>query len=944
MTLQRICTAFTLVLVCALNLTSTLRAQPMDRVPFNGQELFLSGGNIAWVSFARDIGPGFTNLSQFEDIFQELHANGGNALRFWLHTNGVNTPERSGSTVTGPGAGTIDDLRAILDLAWENEIGLMLNLWSHDMLRRSFGAALTDRNKALLQDPDILQSYIDNALVPMVEALRGHPAILAWEIFNEPEGMSVEHGWQAWDEVPMADIQRAINRMAGAIRRADPNVVVTNGAVGMSTTTDANPGKTTTRVRAEDLSRAEREHLRRHLTQKYDHPFSQAEANAYHNSIVSVNNFNYYTDDRLIAAGGDPDGTLDYYTVHYYDWAGTSLSPFHNPFSVWNLDKPLVVAEFFLPDVTFGVAWEDLYATLYDGGYAGALGWQWFDISRPELAENWPRILRNTQALFDAHQADVDIVQPGPHVLTFSADPPLLEAGIETMTTLTWDVIQATTVTLNGQPVSSSDTQTVMLTETTTFELIALDDTGLSDTMQVEVKVLSSLEINRALQRPAFVSASETCCNNEEPWRTFDGNPGTRWSSPYTDNHWIYVDLGAAFDISRIVLNWEVAYGSDYDLQVSYDAQTWTTVVPVRGGDGGLDEHILAVAVPGRYVRMQGLTRGTQFGFSLWEMEVYGIRSAQQPPSVVLTSPTLADEIDPGQSITLTAEATDPDGSITSVSFYQDSTLLSTVHTAPYTFIINNAREGAYTFFAEATDNDGLTVRTPLITIDVFVHPDRSRYETEAAQLSEGISTQTTDTAASGGSHVSVNRAGSTILWSDVTTRAGGHYVLTLAYRLPLGSSTQHLMVNGTSYGNLSLNQSGGWQTVTVPVVLQVGANTVQLEAVGGWVYIDYLEIERNLAVATEEDTLPAGFRLYGNYPNPFNPMTTIPYSLPEASAVRLDVVDLTGRHVITLVDRVQPAGYYAVPFAGARLASGVYLYRLQAGNHVEVRRMMLIK
>lgn len=916
----------------------------LDRVPYNEQDLFLSGGNIAWVNFARDIGPGFTNLSQFESVFQELHANGGNALRFWLHTNGASTPAWSGNRVSGPGAGTINDLRAILDLAWENEIGLMLTLWSHDMLRLSFGASLTDRNKALLSDPDILQSYIDNALVPMVEALRGHPGILAWEIFNEPEGISTEHGWSDWDEVPMADIQRAINRMTGAIKRADPGAIVTNGAVGMSTTTDANPGKMTLQPRAEDLSSVEREQMRQYLSQKYDHPFTQAGADAYHNSIVSVTNFNYYTDERLIAAGGDPDGTLDYYTVHYYEWAGTSLSPFHHPFSRWDLDKPLVVAEFFLPDRTFGVAWDELYPNLYDMGYAGALGWQWFDVNRPNLAQNWPRILSSTQALFDAHQADVDVVQPGPHVLTFTADPLILEAGIETTTILTWDVIQATTVTLDGQVVPAAGTETVMLTESTTFELIAVDVTGLADTMQVAVQVLPSLAINRALGRTAMASASETCCNNEEPWRTFDGNPATRWSSPYVDNHWIYVDLGEAFDISRVVLNWEVAYGTDYDLQVSYDAQTWTTVLPVRGGNGGIDEHTLSSPASGRYVRMYGLTRGTPFGFSLWEMEVYGIRSAQQPPEVVLTSPTQDDEIDPGQSIILAAEANDTDGIVTSVSFYQDGTLLTTVSEAPYTFTLSNVAEGAYTFFAEATDNDNLIVRTPPLTIDVFVHLDRSRYETEVAQLSEGISTQTTDVSASGGGHVSVNRAGSTITWSDVTTRTGGNYLLTIAYRLPLGPSTQHLMVNGASYGTVSLNQTGGWQTMAVPVVLQAGANTVQLEAVGGWVYIDYLEIERNLAVATEDEILPVDFVLATNYPNPFNPTTTIPYTIPEAASVRLDVFDVTGRLVTTLVDTWQAPGTYRINLNATSWASGVYLYRLQAGRYSQTKRLTLLK
>jgi hypothetical protein len=86
---------------------------------------------------------------------------------------------------------------------------------------------------------------------------------------------------------------------------------------------------------------------------------------------------NYYRDDRLIAAGGDPLGVLDFYTVHYYDWAGTALSPFFHPFGHWALTKPLVVAEFLLDD-SFGIRYNALYQALYASGYAGALSWQWY--------------------------------------------------------------------------------------------------------------------------------------------------------------------------------------------------------------------------------------------------------------------------------------------------------------------------------------------------------------------------------------------------------------------------------------------------------------------------------------------------------------------------------------------------------------------------------------
>lgn len=89
---------------------------------------------------------------------------------------------------------------------------------------------------------------------------------------------------------------------------------------------------------------------------------------------------------------------------------------------------------------------------------------------------------------------------------------------------------------------------------------------------------------------------------------------------------------------------------------------------------------------------------------------------------------------------------------------------------------------------------------------------------------------------------------------------------------------------------------------------------------------------------------LPAQLALDQNYPNPFNPTTTIQYALPESGHIRLDVFNVLGQRVATLINGEQTAGFHSLQFDGSRLSSGVYLYRLQTGNQVITRKMLLLK
>ena len=96
-------------------------------------------------------------------------------------------------------------------------------------------------------------------------------------------------------------------------------------------------------------------------------------------------------------------------------------------------------------------------------------------------------------------------------------------------------------------------------------------------------------------------------------------------------------------------------------------------------------------------------------------------------------------------------------------------------------------------------------------------------------------------------------------------------------------------------------------------------------------------------SVRTSPDR-PSSFSLEQNYPNPFNPTTTISYELPANSFVSLKVYDILGNEVATLTNEKEDAGSYSVKFDGSKLASGVYFYRLTAGNFVNVKKLVLLK
>jgi hypothetical protein len=106
-----------------------------------------------------------------------------------------------------------------------------------------------------------------------------------------------------------------------------------------------------------------------------------------------------------------------------------------------------------------------------------------------------------------------------------------------------------------------------------------------------------------------------------------------------------------------------------------------------------------------------------------------------------------------------------------------------------------------------------------------------------------------------------------------------------------------------------------------------------------------YVDLDNNANSTIQSNTeLPTEYSLSQNYPNPFNPTTNLEFGISELGFVTLKIYDISGKEVITLVNEVKPVGRYQVKFDGSNLGSGVYFYKITAGNFSAVKRMFLIK
>ena len=188
--------------------------------------------------------------------------------------------------------------------------------------------------------------------------------------------------------------------------------------------------------------------------------------------------------------------------------------------------------------------------------------------------------------------------------------------------------------------------------------------------------------------------------------------------------------------------------------------------------------------------------------------------------------------------------------------------------------------------------------------------------------------------------------SGGTITWT-MTAKTAANYRLRIFYQNTGSSQTMQIKEGSTVLASPVLAgkaDSTGVDAMSASFALSAGNHTITLSGAGA--NIDYVQlIKESIASAVEnEGELPVRFALEQNYPNPFNPTTTIKFSLGKASNVKLIIFNLLGQKVETVFDARMNAGTYTVPFDASRLSSGVYFYRLEAGDFISLKKMMLLK
>jgi beta-glucosidase len=302
--------------------------------------------------------------------------------------------------------------------------------------------------------------------------------------------------------------------------------------------------------------------------------------------------------------------------------------------------------------------------TLFDRGYAGALGWQWVDWAqnRENNYNSWPNILINMQNVKTLHPEAVTMARGITPVSSTASsvqgnntankavdgklnsrwesawsDPQWFQVDLGSTHLINrlricWEYASAKSYNIQVSANGSSWTTVYSTTsgrggvETLTFPSIYARYVRINGTTRNTKYGYSIWEFDvyaaPNVARGKTVTASSNENGSLTPDKAVDAKSNTRWASAWADPQWYQVDLGATYTIDRIRIFWEAAAAKAFNIQVSANGISWTTVYSTTNGPGGTQD-LKITPRTARYVRMNGISRKTIYGYSFWEFEVY---------------------------------------------------------------------------------------------------------------------------------------------------------------------------------------------------------------------------------------------------------------------------------------------------------------------------------
>jgi uncharacterized protein YjdB len=415
---------------------------------------------------------------------------------------------------------------------------------------------------------------------------------------------------------------------------------------------------------------------------------------------------------------------------------------------------------------------------------------------------------------------------------------------------------------------TSSNTSVATVTSSGLVSGVAVGSATITVTTQDGGKTATSAitvaapSLNIALNKPTGVSSTESSAYGGN--LAVDGNGTTRWSSAYSDPQYIYVNLNASYNVNRVKITWEAAYGKDYQVQIASSASgPWTNLKTITGNTTLVNDHT-GLTGSGQFVRINGTARGTTYGYSIFELEVYGTTGTA---NVAPTANAGADKTItlPTNSVVINGSASDSDGSISSYAWTRisgpNTPTLTNATTANLT--ASGLIAGTYVFRLTVTDNGGLTASDD---VNVVVNSSGNVAPSANAGTDKSITLPTNSIVISG-SGTDSDGTISMYAWTRLSgpntptltnanttsVTASGLVAGTYVFRLTVtdnggltGSDDVNVVVNSAPSSNLALNKPAtvsSMEDATFPGSLAVDGNGTtrwaSLESDAQWIYVD---------------------------------------------------------------------------------------------------------